>query len=285
MGKRLRRFLLYPAAATLPALGLMIGLGVTGAQASTTPSASAYAQALANAKTYIKQLAIGDHGTNHRVSGFSKKIEGLNQVESTNWSGYADTGSNFTRVSGSWTEPSASCGSGVSLAAFWVGIDGYSSGSVEQDGTLIECDGGLFQFSWWEMYPSNAIQVVGSSVATGDQISASVTRSGTRYSLALTDFTHPGNSFTTNQSCNCANTSAEWIAEAPSGSGGIFPLTHFSTWTLSNASVTENGTTGVISTFTDNEITMINNSGQVKAQPGPLNGSGNSFNVTWERSS
>jgi hypothetical protein len=284
MEKRLRKFLLYPLAAALPALGLMIGLGAAGAQASTTPSASAGAAAAA--KAAIKQLLIGDHGVNHRVSGLSREVKGLNQVQSTNWSGYADTGSGFTRVSGSWTEPSASCGSGIQLAAFWVGIDGYSSGSVEQDGTMIECYyGGLYQFSWWEMYPSNAVQVVGSSVASGDHISASVVRSGTNYSLSVTDSTHPANSFSTNQGCSCANSSAEWIAEAPSGSGGIYPLAHFSTWTLSSASVSEGSTSGTISTFPDNEITMVNNSGQVKAQPGPLGSGGSSFSVTWERSS
>ncbi len=285
MEKRLRRFLFYPLAAALPAVGLMIGLGVTGAQASTTPSASVAAAATARAA--IRQLVIGDHGVNHGVSGFSRKVEGLSQVQSTNWSGYADTGSGFTEVNGSWTEPSASCGSGIQLAAFWVGIDGYSSSSVEQDGTLIECYfGGLYQYSWWEMYPANAVQVVGTSVASGDRISASVVRSGSSYALKVTDSTHPANSFSTNQNCsNCANSSAEWIAEAPSGSGGLYPLAHFSTWTLTSASVAKGSTSGTISTFPDNEITMVNYSGQVKAQPGPLNSTGSSFSVTWKRSS
>jgi hypothetical protein len=29
---------------------------------------------------------------------------------------------------------------------------------------------------------------------------------------------------------------------------------------------------------------MVNNSGAVKAQPGPLNAGGNGFSVTWKRS-
>jgi hypothetical protein len=41
---------------------------------------------------------------------------------------------------------------------------------------------------------------------------------------------------------------------------------------------------GVISSFPDDEITMVDNRGRVKALPGPLNGNGNSFSVTWERS-
>ena len=73
------------------------------------------------------------------MPGFTR-IDGLSQVQSSNWSGYADTGSNFGQVAGSWSEPGATCsGRSTTYAAFWVGIDGYSSDSVEQDGTLIEC--------------------------------------------------------------------------------------------------------------------------------------------------
>jgi hypothetical protein len=101
----------------------------------------------------------------------------------------------------------------------------------------------------------------------------------------VTDSTHTANSFTTTQrGANCKNTSAEWIAEAPSGSGGIFPLANFGTWSLSSATVTSGSTSGVISTFPDDELTMVNNSGAVKAQPGALNSSGNGFSVTWKSS-
>jgi hypothetical protein len=280
MTTHLRRFLVYPLAAALPALGLMLGLG-TSAGASTAPRTSQSAAAAAA----IKQLVIGQHGTDQKVSATSTKIKGLTQVHSTNWSGYADTGSSFSKVSSSWTEPSATCSSGQEqLAAFWIGIDGYSSSSVEQDGTLIECyQRRAYQYTWWEMYPTNAIQVVGSTVAAGDAITATVTRSGTSYTLTVTDSTHTADSFTTTQSCsNCANSSAEWIAEAPSGSSGVYPLAHFSTWTSNNSSATGGSTAGTISSFTDDEITMVDNSGKVKAQPGGLNSSGNSFSVTWE---
>ena len=286
MPRRLRRFLLYPLAAALPVLGLTLGL-TTSAGATTSPAASKAAAAKSAAIAAIKKLDIGQHGTAHRTGAISH-VNGLTQVQSTNWAGYADTGSGFSKVSSSWTEPTASCSGGqTQLAAFWVGIDGYSSGSVEQDGTMIECyHGSTYTYSWWEMYPTNAVQVVGSSVAAGDHITATVTRSGTSYTLKVTDSTHTANSFTTTQSCsNCANTSAEWIAEAPSGSSGIYPLARFSTWTANSDSVTEGSSSGTISSFTDDELTMVNNSGQPKATPGPLNSSGNSFSVTWDRSS
>jgi hypothetical protein len=284
---RVRRILLYPVMALLPALGLMLVFGSAGgatASASASPGAAAAARA---AISSIKLFKIGHHSPDLRVPTAQRDVDGVSQVESTNWSGYADTGSGFSKATGSWTEPSVSCsGRSTSYAAFWVGIDGYSSSSVEQDGTIIECDRGhAYQYSWWEMYPTNDIQVVGSSVAAGDSISASVVRSGTTYTLAVTDSTHPANSFSTNQSCSdCANSSAEWIAEAPSGSSGILPLADFGTWTESGATVTEGSTSGVISSFTDDEITMVDSSGLVKAQPSALNGSGNGFTVTWERS-
>jgi hypothetical protein len=288
-----RKFVLYCLAAIVPVAGMLAATAVTATAQTTTaaaarPSASAAAAALA--RSAIEKLAIGQHPANQPAGVASPpgKPRGLTDVESTNWSGYADTGSSFSEVASSWTEPSATCSSSATqLAAFWVGIDGYSSSSVEQDGTLIECyQRTAYQYTWWEMYPTNDIQVVGDTLAAGDAITSTVTRSGTSYTLTVTDSTHSANSFTVTESCtSCANTSAEWIAEAPSGSSGVYPLADFGSWTTSGATVAEGSTSGVISSFTDDEITMIDSSSRVKAQPGALNSSGNAFSVTWERAS
>jgi hypothetical protein len=282
---RLPRILLFPLMVLLPALGLLIGLGPAANAGTPTTQTSQAASAAAIARAAIKNLAIGQHGNNQRVPG-TRQTDGLTDVQSTNWSGYADTGSGFSKATGSWTEPSASCGFGESLAAFWVGIDGYTSDSVEQDGTLIECYfGTAYQYSWWEMYPTNDIQVVGESVSPGDKISASVVRSGDSYTLAVTDSTSSANSFSTTQTCSdCANSSAEWIAEAPSGEFGPYPLADFGSWTESGATVTEGSSAGVISSFSDVAITMVDAAGNVEAQPGALNSSGNGFSVTWKSS-
>jgi hypothetical protein len=284
MHLRSHRFLGTALVACVPALGMLLAFGP--AAGASTAAASPSASAAAAARTAIEHLAIGQHGSVHRVAGHASRVKGLTQVESSNWSGYADTGSSFSKVTGSWTEPKGTCSSRTeSLAAFWVGIDGYSSDSVEQDGTLIECyRGTAYNYTWWEMYPTNDIQVVGETLAPGDKISASVVRSGTSYTLTVTDSTHTADSFTTTQTCSgCANSSAEWIAEAPSGSSGVYPLADFGTFSLSGATVTEGSTSGVISSFTDDEITMADSSGRVEAQPGALNG-GNAFSVAWERS-
>jgi peptidase A4-like protein len=288
-----RRSVRYPLGASLLAAGLLAGVGGT-ANASTPPAAkagsgpSAAAQAAAIARAAIRNLMIGQHATDQRA-GHALTVHGQTQVKSTNWSGYADTGSNFSSVTSKWTEPTGSCGGSlVSLAAFWVGIDGYNSSSVEQDGTMIECYlGTKYEYSWWEMYPTNSVQTVGSTVAAGDQISASVTRSGTSYTLAVTDSTHPANSFSTTQTCSsgCSNASAEWIAEAPSGTFGVYPLAKFSTWNATGDAVSNGSTSGTISSFPDDEITMADSAGTTEAQPSALNSAGNQFSVTWKASS
>jgi hypothetical protein len=292
MHHRLPRLATRSLAACATAVGLVLAFGpAAGASAAPAPAhPSAAARATAAARALIEHLSIGQHATDHRVAGHLRTIDGLTQVQSTNWSGYADdntAGNTYTSVTGSWTEPSVTCTSQTSLAVFWVGIDGFSSGSVEQDGTLIECSRGrAFYDTWWEMYPTNSIQVVGTTLQPGDSITASVVRSGTSYTLQVTDSSHSADSFTKTETCSsCANSSAEWIAEAPSGSGGVFPLSDFHSWTLSGATVQSGTTSGVISTFADDELTMIDSASNVKAQPGALNGGGNGFSVTWVRSS
>ena len=65
-----------------------------------------------------------------------------NTVESTNWAGYAVVGSDVSDVVGTWIQPAVTCSSQTAYVATWVGIDGYSSDTVEQTGTLAYCSGG-----------------------------------------------------------------------------------------------------------------------------------------------
>lgn len=261
--------------ACLPLVGLAMVTGTSSASAARTP-ASTRAAAIAA----LEHLLKGVHGTDHAVLGHPSK--------SHNWSGYADTRAKFSRVSGNWTEPAVRCGSGQALAAFWVGIDGFSNGTVEQDGTLAFCSGGKpSYYTWWEMFPRNSIQIVGSTVKPGDHITASVVRSGTRYALNVTDSTRGGNNVRKTESCaatRCADASAEWIAEAPTSNGSIVPLPNFRSWTVKSAAVAGGGKSGTIKSFAHTGITMIDSTGKIKAHPGPLNTKGNQFKVTWKAS-
>jgi hypothetical protein len=281
MHGRLHSFAARVLLACLPVVGLVMVAGAGSASAARTP-----VNTRAAALTALKHLLNGAHGTDHAVLGHLSVTGAPTKVKSTNWSGYADTGSTFSKIGGSWVEPSVKCTSTEALAAFWVGIDGYSSQTVEQDGTLAFCDGGsAAYYTWWEMYPSNDIQIVGQTVKPGDKIVATVVKTGTKYALKVTDSTTKGNNVSTTQTCaaaTCKDSSAEWIAEAPTSSGSVVPLPDFGTWTLTGASVTGGGKAGTISSFTDDEITMVSGSGKTEASPGALSNGGKQFKVTWK---
>ena len=187
---------------------------------------------------------------------------GTTSVGSYNWSGYADsstTANTFTGVSATWRQPATQCSPEQELTAYWVGLDGYSDATVEQDGTLAYCfEGVAYYYTWWEMYPGASV-TVGSTVQPGDVIAASVERRGTSYTLALRDYTNPANSFSTVQSCTtCTNESAEWIAERPAFPIGITPLAYFRNWTPVGAVQTSSGAKGPISAGPNpTQITMF----------------------------
>src|ERR1700691_1053493 len=97
----------------------------------------------------------------------------------------------YKSVSASWKEPAATCsGRSDQYAAFWVGLDGYSSDSVEQTGTDSDCDGRTpSYYGWYEMYPADPVYF-SNTVKPGDSLSASVKFSGTdTYTLVLKDST------------------------------------------------------------------------------------------------
>ena len=48
---------------------------------------------------------------------------------------------------------------------------------------------GPFYDTWWEEFPVNLIQDVGTSVKAGDKITVSVVRSGAKYTVKVTDST------------------------------------------------------------------------------------------------
>jgi GNAT superfamily N-acetyltransferase len=212
----------------------------------------------------------------------------LSQTTNRQWSGYEDTSTvKFTEVSGSWVQPKATCGPVVSYDVFWVGFDMFTKAQAMRTGSGVICQGASqTYFTWWQL-PGSAATIVSRGVKPGDQIAASVTRSGTRYTFKLTDSTTAGNSFSTTQACAaavCKDISVEWVAEDPDNplNGAIYPFAKFGTWTLTNATVTAGTTRGTITSFPHTEITMADSSGKVLAQPGPLNSSGNSFQVAWK---
>ena len=90
---------------------------------------------------------------------------------STNWSGYADVSSkgSVTAVSGSWQVPAVSNTVAGDVSA-WVGIDGYTSRTVEQTGTdshVSTVGGPVFNYAWYEMYPDPGIDILRATTPSG----------------------------------------------------------------------------------------------------------------------
>ncbi len=219
-------------------------------------------------------------------------------VASLNWSGYAVTGSSgsVTDAKGSWVIPQiqGACGSTNAYASFWVGIDGFSSNTVEQIGTDSDCQSGApIYYAWFEFYPHPAFIINSLQVSPSDVISAEVHYDGKgRFTASITNNT-TGQSFSTSTTVHSAQrSSAEWIAEAPSGAGGILPLADFGTslfgerytGVADTEEATVSGTSGPIGSFGQNvsEITMVTQADVIKASPSKLVGRGSSFSDTWE---
>jgi hypothetical protein len=211
-------------------------------------------------------------------------VGGRSTAESTNWSGYAVTGSNgaYKSVSASWTQPTAKCsGRSDEYAAFWVGLDGYSSDSVEQTGTDSDCDGSSPDYyGWYEMYPADPVYY-SNTVEPGDSMSASVTFSGTEtYTLVLKDNTRGWTQTTTKNESGFDRSSAEVITEAPccTNSGNPLPLADFGT--INYTASTANGTS--MGTQSPTGIIMIDSSGNEKDSTSSMSSSG-AFSNTWIR--
>ena len=205
---------------------------------------------------------------------------------SQNWSGYAAETSlsspqdgAVTDVKGSWIVPAVTASSSSkTYSSAWLGIDGYSDGTVEQIGTEQDWSNGqAVYYAWFEMYPKFGYLISGFPVNPRDSIACEVQNNGNgTYTLTIRNAT-----FSITQRLKRAlNQSAEWVMEAPY-SGGILPLADFGTITFSNCGATLNGVTGSISTWPHDAITMATAGGTVKAQPSALSAGGTSFSVTW----
>ena len=205
------------------------------------------------------------------------------QAYSANWAGYVATGGTgaFNGASASWTVPSLTCSPGQSsAAAYWVGLDGWTSSTVEQTGTEADCrNGTATYYAWYEVYPK-LTTVCPFTVSAGDAILAAVVFSGGRFTVSLTDgASQCGTSFSLRRA---QRSSAEVIVEAPASNHsftGILPLADFGTANFTNAEANS----AALGNASPTEVIMTSTgaaTGTVKADPGPLRSG--SFSVSWK---
>lgn len=222
----------------LACVGVLAAVAATGAS-SSLPAATELPAALQHRHDPIKDKV---HRDGHAV------------FNSSNWSGYSVIGpdGSVTGAHGSWVVPSVTCSAGPSqYSSFWVGIDGFNSPSVEQTGTDSDCSSGRPQYyAWFEFYPNPSFLINTSAIGTikpGVTITADVTFGGGVYTVTLTN---GANSFTTSSAVSSAKgSSAEWIAEAPSSSGGVLPIANFGTVGFLSNSATIGGAAGTLRSF------------------------------------
>ena len=232
--------------------GVLLATGglTFGALAVAAPAPSTVVQAVVH---QVRESIPG------RVSGSANKTA---TWASSNWSGYAETGT-FTSITGSWTVPPVTSGAtkaatgGFSFgsrgaargstsawySATWLGIDGYSNSDLIQTGTEQDYYGGSAHYSaWWEILPA-AETVISNPVSADDAMTATIVKTSTevtvggsgRHSHATTEYdwqitlkdVTQGWSFTTTQAYSGPGTSAEWIVEAPEVNGQIASLADY----------------------------------------------------------
>jgi hypothetical protein len=213
-------------------------------------------------------------------------VQRVTYSTSTNWSGYAVTGAGpYTSVASSWIEPAVTCGGTTAYSAFWVGLDGDGTSTVEQTGTDSDCRrGSATYYAWYEMYPAYPVNFA-NPVSPGDVMTASVTASSAKtFTLTISDVSQ-GWTQTVAKSLSAAKLgSAEVIAEAPS-SGKVLPLADFGTVGFGsypsaapiassvNGQALTNGTSGL------DPITMESKRGALEAVPSAI--SNGAFTDTW----
>jgi len=228
---------------------------------------------------------------------------GDSNFQSTNWSGYAVTGAtgSITIAQGSWIVPPVTCSSGEkSYSAYWVGIDGFTSTTVEQTGTDSDCAHGVpAYYAWYEFYPKASKDISKITVHAGDKIGALVSYANGKFKVSIEDFT-TGKAFSTTGTVSAAaRSSAEFIVEAPETciltKCTLTKLSDFGTAGFGgdNTGITAAmtcavATTGAVASLGSygaavQEITMVSQSSSsvVKSQPSVLSADGTSFTVQW----
>ena len=249
------------------------------------------------------------------IPGVSTASAAVTQSEqvSENWSGYvaSGAGSPFSSVSGSWVQPKADCSAGDGYSAFWVGIggSGQQSQALEQVGTQSNCLGGQAQYyAWYELVPADSVTIKSLTIAPGDVVTTSVNViDGTTIELQVKDRTRHTQYTTKLQYANPDLSSAEWIAEAPSGCDQYrcrpIPLANFGSLSFTKIAALGNGVGGTLTSnpgWTTTSITLEPSGGRgffpgpdtyagiasstAGAVPSATSADGRSFTVDWTAS-
>lgn len=242
-----------------------------------------------------------------------------NTWAASNWSGYAETGTGFTGVSGTWTVPlvGGPNSPSPSYSAAWVGVDGFNNSSLIQTGTEEDFyNGAAHYYAWWEILPAAETPLPSSDVVIpGDTMKASIYETSATsggfnrngrfhfgsqhvWVISIADLSHPwsGGAFVTNQTYNGPGTSTEWVLEAPQVGGHIATLAPYTispspstngdfdnagvTHTIVQSGGTPSYTSALLNYSADSGV-MIQNNATVSSPGVPGGTNANAFNIAY----
>jgi hypothetical protein len=217
-------------------------------------------------------------------------IGNIKTVGSQNWAGYAvgRSGLKFKAIKAHFYVPFLNCGvsPGPTFSSHWVGLDGFSSNTVEQDGIEADCQGSTEAvFAWREVFPHPEQPFFSLKIRPGDSITASVKFRSGKYKMEVKDNT-TGHHRTVRQACAgsvCHRSSAEVISEAPTVNGSQSNLADYGAQSYAGISIkAAGGRTGGIRSPHWGRVRIVQvgiNSHNIIAVPTALHGP--AFAVYW----
>jgi len=194
-----------------------------------------------------------------------------------NWAGYVVSDASVTPITsvyGAWSVPTVNPASPKpGYSSTWIGIGGYGSSDLIQTGTEQEIDCtscSPIYYAWYELLPAGETYLF--NIHAGDSISAQIQYKGSNsWYISISDTTIgcPSGCWGTTISYTSSFSSTEWIHEAPS-SGGILPLAKTSDAYFTGGRMTGSTGSNSLGNFNTNQVLMVDNSYNVKAEPGCL---------------
>jgi hypothetical protein len=227
----------------------------------------------------------------------------LNQMVSTNWSGYVAayfaTGQTYTSAQGTWVVPTVTYFPDPRFSAeyssTWVGIGGFcentnctvADNSLLQLGTEQDASStGTRYYAWYEALPS-PIKKIPISISPGDTITVSLRlvsagKKNQSWMLRMEDITG-AQTWSTTLNYKSSQLSAEWIEEAPSSSGGILPLAAYGPTSVSSPAPAFDfglASGGSVPLTTSEGLVMGDPWGQT-SNPSSIDNDSDGFNTCW----
>lgn len=211
---------------------LLIGFGTTvlfGASVLTTAGSStldSQPAAAASGHSGVFIPAPLPAAQSHAITNANGAVT---QLGSTNWSGYAQdtSGKTYTDVVDTWVVPTVTAGAtGTQYSADWVGIGGFSDGTLVQAGTEADNVKGKPKYAaWTEILPKSEKPISGLAIHPGDTITTTVREiSAGKWDMTVADLT-TGKSGGRTVKYASSGASAEAIHERPEVNGTLATLT------------------------------------------------------------